>query len=124
LKEEDLEGIVVTMENFDRALEELEPAFGVAEDELKSMVHGDLIEYSAQLSQLLNTARVLIRQVRQSEHTASMSLLLEGESGSGATALAARMAMEAAFPYMKVISPENMVGMNEAQKCGQIAKVF
>mmetsp|Transcript_4475 Transcript_4475/g.11805 ORF Transcript_4475/g.11805 Transcript_4475/m.11805 type:complete len:208 (-) Transcript_4475:1703-2326(-) len=53
-----------------------------------------------------------------------MSILLEGPTGAGKTALAAHTARNAAFPFMKFVSPENYVGYSEASRCAAIAKVF
>ena len=39
-------------------------------------------------------------------------------------ALAATVAIESEFPFVKVISAESMVGYSEQAKCSQIAKVF
>ena len=52
-------------------------------------------------------------QVQQSEKTPLLSCVLEGPAGSGKSALAATVALESDFPYIKVISPETMVGFSE-----------
>jgi len=39
-------------------------------------------------------------------------------------ALAAKVATESGFPYIKVISPEDLVGYTEGAKCMKITKVF
>lgn len=49
---------------------------------------------------------------------------LAGSAGCGKTALAAYIAKESNFPFVKVISPENMVGFGETAKCEVIRKVF
>lgn len=48
---------------------------------------------------------------------------MEGVSGSGKTALAVQIAKESSFPFVKVISPENMIGYHESAKCQMIKKV-
>jgi AAA+ superfamily predicted ATPase len=53
-----------------------------------------------------------------------LSVLLEGPVGSGKTALAASAAIDSGFPFVKVVSPEAMVGYSEQAKCSQIAKIF
>ena len=46
-----------------------------------------------------------------------------GPSGSGKTALAASIALSSEFPFIKLISPENMVGFSESAKISSINKV-
>jgi vesicle-fusing ATPase len=43
-------------------------------------------------------------------------VLLEGQNGSGKTALAAKIALESQFPYVKMITPEQFVGYTEFAK--------
>ena len=62
--------------------------------------------------------------MRTSETTSLLTCLLEGPSGAGKTALAATLGLESGFPFVKVITSDNMVGYSEAAKCQQIAKVF
>lgn len=52
-----------------------------------------------------------------------VSVLLHGPAGSGKTALAATIALESEFPFIKLISPETMVGMTESAKISEIHKV-
>ena len=47
-----------------------------------------------------------------------------GDSGCGKTALAASMARDSGFPFIKIVTPENMIGFSEGAKCGAIKKVF
>ena len=49
---------------------------------------------------------------------------LKGPSGAGKTALAATIAMASDFPFIKLISTENMIGFSEAQKITYLNKVF
>lgn len=62
--------------------------------------------------------------MRGSETTSLLTCLLEGPSGAGKTALAATLGLESEFPFVKVISSDNMVGYSEPAKCQQIARVF
>ncbi len=52
-----------------------------------------------------------------------LSVLLEGPVGAGKTALAASVALQSGFPFVKIISPEQMVGYMEQAKGSQITKV-
>ena len=47
-----------------------------------------------------------------------------GDSGCGKTALAASMARDSGFPFIKIITPENMIGFSEGEKLRAIKKVF
>jgi hypothetical protein len=55
-------------------------------------------------------------QVRTSTRTPLLTVLLEGRVASGKTALAASVAVESTFPFVRVISQDNMIGMGESQK--------
>lgn len=52
-------------------------------------------------------------QVQNSDKTSLLTCLLEGPVGSGKSSMAATMAIESEFPFVKVISPESLVGYNE-----------
>lgn len=47
-----------------------------------------------------------------------------GPPNSGKTSLAAQIAKNSDFPFIKVISPENMIGFTEPAKCQAIKKVM
>lgn len=52
-------------------------------------------------------------QVQNSDKTPLLTCVLEGPVGSGKSAMAATVAMESEFPFVKVISPESLVGYAE-----------
>lgn len=52
-----------------------------------------------------------------------VSVLIEGPPNAGKTALAAQLAKNSDFPFVKVCSPEEMVGYTETAKCLTIRKV-
>ena len=47
-----------------------------------------------------------------------------GRSGCGKTALAAHIAKQSPFPFIKVMTPEGMVGFSEGAKCQAIKQIF
>jgi len=59
----------------------------------------------------LEIGKLFVQQVENSNWTPLVSVLLEGAVGCGKTALASRLAMSSGFPYVKLISPENMIGL-------------
>jgi vesicle-fusing ATPase len=73
---------------------------------------------------MLRTGNLFVEQVRTSTRTPLVTVLLHGPAGSGKTALAATIASSSQFPFIKLISPDNMVGFAENQKVSAISKIF
>jgi len=69
-------------------------------------------------------ARERCAQVRDSENTPLVSVLFEGLPGAGKTALAAHLACQAEYPFIKLISPESLVNQSESAKSFKITKAF
>lgn len=113
----------VKMQDFRAALEEVHPLFGVSEEELDRCVEGGIVHFSQHIETILNRGRLHINQVRDSS-TPLLSVLLHGPRGSGKTALAARLALDSGFPFIKLVKPVDMIGMNEIQKIQHIQKIF
>jgi len=65
-----------------------------------------------------------VQQAKASEGSGLVSVLIEGAPNSGKSALAANLAKMSDFPFVKVCSPEDMVGFTESAKCLQIRKIF
>jgi vesicle-fusing ATPase len=73
---------------------------------------------------LLRTGQLFVEQVRTSTRTPLVSILLHGPPGSGKTALAAKIAQDSRFPFIKLVSPDSMIGFSEQQKVSAINKIF
>ncbi|WRT63317.1 uncharacterized protein IL334_000222 [Kwoniella shivajii] len=121
---EEVENIQISRADFMHALDEVQAAFGVSEEELQQVVQNGIIHYSQRVNDVLNDGSLLVEQVRKSDRTPLVSALLHGPSGAGKTALAATIAMASDFPFIKLISPESMVGYSEPQKIAQLHKIF
>ena len=120
----DVENMKVGRNDFMSALEEVKPLFGVAEEELeKRLLHG-VMHFSPFIKDILEEGRLYINQVRKPDSTPILSVALHGPPGSGKTALAAKMAIGSGYPFIKLISPEDMVGFSEMQKVQQLDKTF
>lgn len=114
----------VSMVDFAAALQEVKPAFGAVIESLESYRLQGMIDYGPRYQHLLSSCRTLVQQVQSSENTPLVTCLLEGPGGTGKTALAATLAIESGFPFVKIVSAESMVGYSEQSKSSQIAKVF
>lgn len=62
--------------------------------------------------------------VRSSEKTPIMSVLLRGPTACGKTAIAAKVAVESGYPFVRMISADEMIGMSEMGKCAMIHEAF
>ena len=47
-----------------------------------------------------------------------------GDNGCGKIALATHIARESYFPFVKVVTPENMIGFSKNAKCQAIKEIF
>ncbi|KAF2012018.1 vesicle-fusing ATPase [Aaosphaeria arxii CBS 175.79] len=120
----DVENMKVNRADFLQALEEVKPLFGVAEEELGKCIRGGIIRYSDYIEEILNEGKLFVNQVRKPDSTPILSVALHGPPGSGKTALAADIAMNSEYPFIKLVSPEDMVGFSEMQKVQQLDKTF
>jgi vesicle-fusing ATPase len=119
---DDIENMKVNRDDFMLALDEVKPAFGVSEEELENAIERGILHYSPYIQNILSDGRTFVNQVRNK--TSLLSVLLHGPPESGKTALAARISKDSDFPFIKLISAENMVGLSEAAKIQYLNKVF
>jgi len=116
--------IQVTKPDFDHAMEEVVPAFGVSMSQFSNVAPNGIIDFSDAFNRISQTSKLLIQQVANSNRTPLVSVLLEGSVGCGKTAFSASLATQSEFPYVKLISPEDLVSYNEQGKCTKISKYF
>mmetsp|Transcript_28133 Transcript_28133/g.73765 ORF Transcript_28133/g.73765 Transcript_28133/m.73765 type:complete len:379 (+) Transcript_28133:182-1318(+) len=119
-----LKDLKVHQADFLRACAEVTPAFGADEETWGGLSPYGVVEYDVNIDVVLQTGKLLVQQVVSSDRTSLVSVLLAGPQGSGKTSLAAQIAQSSAFPYMKLITPDNFVGKGEHEKVSRIAKVF
>jgi len=123
-KPPDVKKLLLQYADIDRALSEIQPKFGAKNQELKALVRNGIVNYGDNFDSLVTTLQRLVAQVRSSSRTPLLSLLLHGQSSSGKTALAANLAMESTFPFIRVISADEMIGYSEHTKCQTIHRIF
>lgn len=122
---EAMEKLLVSRDDFLHALEnDVKPAFGTAAEMLDNLLSRGIINWGSPVAHVLEDGALYTEQVRTSETSGLISILLEGPPNSGKSALAAKIAKLSDFPFIKVCSPEDMIAYTESAKCLQIRKVF
>lgn len=114
----------LTRNEFLLALNEVKPAFGVNEEDLNLNFPYGVIEYNRRIHSIFERLTSYIEEVKNSDSERLISVLLHGEPGVGKTAIASMIALQSEFPYIKMLSAENLVGMSEAMKIATIDNTF
>jgi len=113
----------VEAQDFQKAIEEVKPQFGVDTDKFEALLRNGLVDFGPRFQKNRDMMHKFIDQLKHG-NSQLISVLLEGEAGTGKSAFAAWAAMQSDFPYIKLISPETFVGHNELGKLDTIVKVF
>ncbi|EDX17809.1 GD17110, partial [Drosophila simulans] len=122
---EAMEKLKVNRDDFLHSLEnDIKPAFGTAQEILDNMLARGVINWGTPVSNLLEDGMLYVQQAKAPESSGLVSVLVAGAPNSGKTALAAQLAKMSDFPFVKVCSPEDMVGYTESAKCLHIRKIF
>lgn len=123
-KAPDDKNLIVRFDDFQRALDDVSPKFGAKSSELKAMYQNGFVPYGDTFDLLMGNMERLVEQVRTSEKTPLMSVLLQGPPASGKTAMAAKVSVESGFPFVRMISADDMIGYSEMSKCQEIHRAF
>nr|XP_036674446.1 vesicle-fusing ATPase 2-like isoform X1 [Drosophila suzukii] len=122
---EAMEKLRVTRADFLHALDnDIKPAFGAAQEMLENLLARGIINWGPPVNDILEDGMLSVQQAKATEGSGLVSVLIEGAPNSGKSALAANLAKMSDFPFVKVCSPEDMVGFTESAKCLHIRKVF
>lgn len=122
---EKAEQLQVTRGDFLRSLEnDIKPAFGTNQEDYSSYIMNGIIKWGDSVTRVMEDGELLVQQTKNSDRTPLVSVLLEGPPHSGKTALAAKIAEESNFPFIKICSPDKMIGFSETAKCQAIKKIF
>mmetsp|Transcript_16933 Transcript_16933/g.21976 ORF Transcript_16933/g.21976 Transcript_16933/m.21976 type:complete len:623 (-) Transcript_16933:679-2547(-) len=120
----DADKLVVEFDDFEVALTEVHPKFGAPTADLELFYSNGIVHYGSGFADIQRNIDLAVNQVRTSEKTPLLSLLLEGDNMTGKTALAASLAVNSGFPFVRMISADSLIGMTEQSKCNHIHKVF
>ncbi|CAL1600014.1 unnamed protein product [Knipowitschia caucasica] len=119
------EKLLVCRTDFLGSLEnDIKPAFGTNQEDYASYIMNGIIVWGDLVSAVLDDGKLLVQQTKNSNATPLVSVLLEGPPNSGKTALAAKISEESEFPFIKICSPDKMIGHSEIAKCQAIKKIF
>ncbi|RXM36062.1 Vesicle-fusing ATPase, partial [Acipenser ruthenus] len=103
---------------------DIKPAFGTHQEDYASYIRNGIIKWGDPVSRVLDDGELLVQQTKNSDRTPLVSVLLEGPPHSGKTALAAKIAEQSQFPFIKICSPDMTIGFSETAKCQAMKKIF
>ncbi|KAM4524525.1 vesicle-fusing ATPase-like [Odontesthes bonariensis] len=119
------EKLLVSRHDFMASLNnDIKPAFGTNQEDYASYIMNGIIRWGDPVSAVLEDGELLVQQTKNSDRTPLVSVLLEGPPNSGKTALSAKIAEDSNFPFIKICSPDKMIGFSEIAKCQAIKKIF
>ena len=98
-------------------------AFGVAEEELERAIRHGIIPFSPHIERIRDDGRFFAKQIASGKQEL-FSVLLYGPNSAGKTALAADIALNSQFPFIKMVTAKNMIGMGEQSKIDYIRRAF
>jgi len=117
--------VCVIREHFLKGIQDNKPDLGVAEEELTRALDGGFHVYGDEFQEVFEDALELLKPVQGSRTlTTRLSLLLQGPTGCGKTALAAKLSEEANFPFVQLISADSLVSLTEQSRVQRINTVF
>ena len=123
-KAPDVKNLMLQYQDFERAMLDVEPKFGAKSTEFKALYRNGFVPYGDSFDHLMHTLERIVEQVRTSVKTPLMSVLLQGSPAVGKTAIAAKLAVDSGFPFVRMISADEMIGYTESSKCQMIHRVF
>jgi vesicle-fusing ATPase len=119
-----LQKLNICRADFMHALEhDVKPAFGTSNEAIEHLTREGIILWGPPVQSVIEEGSLRVEQARDGG-LGIVSLLLEGPPDTGKTALAAHLALQSQFPFIKLCTPDDMVGYTETAKCMMIRKVF
>ncbi|KAL6121899.1 hypothetical protein NUSPORA_01131 [Nucleospora cyclopteri] len=116
------DAVKISMEDMKRALTEIIPAFGI--DEQQNFALNKVIYETDQFDSIIEKGKDFIKKLQATNLYKTSSLLLYGSTGVGKSFLALRIARSSLFPFIKIISPKDLVGFSEYEKVNFIKEKF
>lgn len=121
----DADSLRITMADFNHAMEDVKPAYGVSDDEFEKCIKMGMLEYSEACRSMIRQGLDHVSNISDSKVLNTMSLLFHGPPESGKTALAAHIGQLSEFPFVKLVGPSNLSqARDEHGKKDYLTKVF
>lgn len=126
IDQEAAENLKVTRQDFMTAFEDgdIKPSFGVSAEDFELYIKNGIINYTDSIKEILEEGQLRVNQTMNSDITPLVTILLEGKPNAGKTALAAKIAMNSGFPFLKFCTPQSMISFSEVAKGEAIKKIF
>jgi vesicle-fusing ATPase len=122
---QDVVNMRVNRDDFMNALTEVRPAYGVSEAELEDALRLGIIPYGQHIESTIQEMMRVVAMIKEDPNKFSTSVLFHGPRSSGKTAMAAHIAMQSGFPFIKLVTPSDLVGYrDEFAKKDYIHKAF
>uniref|UniRef100_A0A1I7UD62 Vesicle-fusing ATPase n=1 Tax=Caenorhabditis tropicalis TaxID=1561998 RepID=A0A1I7UD62_9PELO len=120
-----IEKLMINPGDFEHALEnDVKPQFGRSDDALNRFQSWGMTVWGPEINDILSKGDLSVSQVRNLKARGFKSVLIVGEPKTGKTSLAAQIARNSDFPFVKVVSQEEMIGLTESAKCMALKKAF
>lgn len=111
------------MQDFLKSVNEIKPEYGIDNEKILPLVNQRIIDCGKRFSKIMENGLKILGEVKEGS-LKSASILLYGHSGSGTTTIAANLANEAKYPYIKMITADDLVGKSDHYKTNFIIKCF
>ncbi|EEQ82788.1 hypothetical protein NCER_100455 [Vairimorpha ceranae BRL01] len=116
------ENICVDMNDFMKALDEVKPSFGINELDFNKFQR--TFYETSNFTQAVEFGKDFLRKLKNTNLYNTSSLLFYGDPGVGKTSLVVKAARLSMFPFIKMISPRNIIGLSEYEKVNYIKNKF
>lgn len=110
---QDVANMKVNRTDFLNALTEVRPAYGVSEAELEEAVRLGILRYAPHIENNITQITHNVNLIRQDTNKFVNAVLFHGPRASGKTALAVHIALNSGYPFVRLISPTNLVGYRD-----------
>jgi vesicle-fusing ATPase len=123
-KKIEINNVLVSREHFIRAINNYSPKFGTSTDNLDYYLQNGIVNYSDEFIKMNDSTCNFIDIFRENNKKMLSSIGIYGCSGSGKTAFSVWLAKYSKFPYIKIISNNDIAGYSESAKNNYIKDVF